>query len=268
MPIRRAAAPSVGQASQSRRRASHAARTRRRQPRDAGGRARPGRASALVAPPRARSSCGRSWPDAAARPAGNVRVPWAEATDGHTGLTVTDAVRRARCAGGSDLDDDRDDHRAATVACADPAAHGPAHDLLQLVGVGDAVRPRRPRAPRRSAAAPRRRPRRPRRTPARVSSGPATTLPVTESTTTSTEMKPSVAEDAPVLQRRLGRRRRPRRRRRRRSRTAPRRRPRPAVDEVDDDAVLGEDDVLAGTPVERSRGRRWPGGDATRRAPA
>src|SRR5690606_38938999 len=43
----------------------------------------------------------------------------------------------------SRLDDEREDHRAAPVALVDPAAHDPAHDLLQLVGVGDALGGRR-----------------------------------------------------------------------------------------------------------------------------
>ena len=44
---------------------------------------------------------------------------------------------------GSDLDDVGHDHRAAAVRLVDPAADRAAHDLLQLVRVGDAVR-RRP----------------------------------------------------------------------------------------------------------------------------
>ena len=37
------------------------------------------------------------------------------------------------------LDDDRDDHRTATVGAVDPAPDNPAHGLLQLVGVVDTV---------------------------------------------------------------------------------------------------------------------------------
>src|ERR1700759_3313740 len=45
----------------------------------------------------------------------------------------------ARRAAGSDLDHPRDDHGPAAVVVADPAAHGPADHLLDLIGVGDAL---------------------------------------------------------------------------------------------------------------------------------
>ena len=41
-------------------------------------------------------------------------------------------------AGGSDLEDDRQDHRAAAVGVVDPAADDPPHDLLELVRVAHA----------------------------------------------------------------------------------------------------------------------------------
>ena len=83
-------------------------------------------------------------------------------------------------------------------------------------------------------------------------SGPLATLPVTESTTTITEMKPS----SPRIRRSL----------RSDSVMSPTERAvdedvaavdlagdlRDAVDEVDDDAVLGDHDVLGGTPVARA----------------
>ena len=90
----------------------------------------------------------------------------------------------------SDLDDERDDHRPAAVGVAHPPADGAADDLLELAGVGDAfgrgllerlLDAGRTSSKTLSSSA----------NPRAWISGPPTTLPVTESTTTKTEMKPS-----------------------------------------------------------------------------
>ena len=104
------------------------------------------------------------------------------------------AARAARGISGQrtaqDFDDDRDDHRPAAVGLAHPAA-----DVRRTSAGAGGCRRRRPRRPSRA------RPRSAGRTSSKTLSssakprawisGPPATLPVTESTTTTTEMKPS-----------------------------------------------------------------------------
>ena len=103
---------------------------------------------------------------------------------------VTGRADLAKVRWRSDLDDGRDDHRAAAVGVGDPAADDPADGLGELVRVGDALGAGRSQLGPISGSTGVERVRVVGEAAPGLRGAPST-LPVTESTTTVIEMKPS-----------------------------------------------------------------------------